>query len=70
MNTEYLLQLQLCRTGTQSLKLPDVGTGSAIFRLVAPAGGVRLPGDDRLLNLRVFQIRWGAVYGVLDFALT
>jgi hypothetical protein len=53
-----------------TLKLPDVKTGSAIFRLVAPAGGVRLPGDDRILNLRVFQIRWGAVYGVLDFALT
>jgi hypothetical protein len=43
-----------------TLELPEVTTGSAVFRLVAPAGGDRIPGDARILNLRVFQIRWGA----------
>jgi hypothetical protein len=40
-----------------TLNLPEIASGSAIFRLVAPAGGIRLPGDNRILNLRVFQIR-------------
>jgi hypothetical protein len=42
------------------LELPEIETGSAVFRLVAPSGGVRIPGDARILNLRVFQIRWGS----------
>jgi glycosyltransferase involved in cell wall biosynthesis len=42
------------------LELPEVTTCSAVFRLVAPTGGTRLSGDARILNLRVFEIRWGA----------
>jgi glycosyltransferase involved in cell wall biosynthesis len=43
-----------------TLKLPKIATPSAILRLVVPNGGVGVPGDLRILNLRVFQIRWGA----------
>jgi hypothetical protein len=43
-----------------TLELPEITTKSAIFRLVVPAGGVRIAGDARILNLRVFEIRWGA----------
>jgi glycosyltransferase involved in cell wall biosynthesis len=45
---------------TITLELPEVKVGSAVFRLVVPTGGDRIPGDARILNLRVFQIRWGA----------
>ncbi len=41
-----------------TLELPEIATGSAVFRLVVPGGGDRIPGDTRILNLRVFQIRW------------
>jgi hypothetical protein len=41
-----------------TLNLPEIATGTAVFRLVAPSGGVQIPGDHRILNLRVFQIRW------------
>jgi glycosyl transferase family 2 len=43
-----------------TLELPQITTDAAVFRLVAPGGGVPIPGDARMLNLRVFQIRWGA----------
>jgi glycosyltransferase involved in cell wall biosynthesis len=43
-----------------TLELPELESGSATFRLVAPAGGVRISGDNRILNLRVFEMRWGA----------
>jgi hypothetical protein len=42
-----------------TMALPEIATGSAIFRLVVKGGGVPIPGDTRILNLRVFQIRWG-----------
>src|ERR1700722_3127946 len=44
-----------------SLELPATATGSAIYRLVAPTGGVPIPSDARMLNLRVFQIRWSTL---------
>jgi hypothetical protein len=42
-----------------SLEIPPNAAEAAVFRLVAPAGGASIPGDTRILNLRVFQIRWG-----------
>jgi hypothetical protein len=41
-----------------TLEVPEIATGSAVFRLVVPGGGVAIPGDARILNLRVFRIRW------------
>jgi len=43
-----------------SLELPE--TATAIYRLVAPADGVLIPGDARMLNLRVFRISWSTGY--------
>jgi hypothetical protein len=41
-----------------TLEVPEIAIGSAVFRLVVPGGGVPIPGDARILNLRVFRIRW------------
>jgi Glycosyl transferase family 2 len=42
-----------------TLELPEIETRSTILRLVVPGGGDRIAGDTRILNLRVFQMRWG-----------
>jgi hypothetical protein len=42
-----------------TLELPETAIGSTILRLVVPGGGDRIAGDTRILNLRVFQMRWG-----------
>lgn len=56
---EHLAKATVSYRHTIALELPEISTGSAVFRLVVPTGGTRIPGDARILNLRVFQIRWG-----------
>jgi len=42
-----------------TLEIPPIAAEPAVFRLVVPGKGANIPGDSRILNFRVFQIRWG-----------
>jgi hypothetical protein len=43
---------------TIAFPLPPTDAVGTTFRLVCPAGGMRIPSDERVLNLRVFRICW------------
>ena len=53
---EHLATATVSYRHSISLELPETATGTAIYRLVVPTDGVRIPGDARMLNLRVFRI--------------
>lgn len=38
--------------------VPPLRGEGAVFRLVAPSGGLTIPSDPRVLNFRVFRMRW------------
>jgi hypothetical protein len=44
--------------GPVTIKLPLAAGPGAVFAIAAPDGGRRIQGDPRILNFRIFAVRW------------